>query len=1245
MRLMKVTQFFGATLALVATVLGFGLARGHSPFSIHVGVGAVDVGFFMDPLSCILLGFVGLITWLVASYAVRNLRGQNRTERFGGLLLLCAFALVVMVSGASLPVIALGWTVSGLALSALLAHTASPQSRRAARFVRRRLLIGDAFLWSAVVVAIAILPSVNREALTLTQLTWGPATLVTLLLAAAAVVRSALVPMQRWLPETAEAPSPVSAYLHAGIINGAGIIGALMWPLFLAAPVTLVLLVVVGATSVVVGTLSGRVRADVKGQLACSTTAQMGYMTLQLGLGLPAAAVLHLIGHGCYKSWLFLRAGGAVTRLRMRPVQPVTHSVAGVRLALVIATIVVSTSLGLIVASSSISELGVSAVVPGLLAIFAAFVAVLAVARERATTMQVALVGGLAVAATTGYLAILGAWERLLTSPFPLQSAWSPLAGTSLVLFIVLAGVLAAIGPRVMNNRPNGLLSRLVDSSAQAPWISSLPSVRVLPHVTATEMTQTLTLVERAAHFTAPAWPLRSVVAASALAGLESQTYEHAAATSAADLGGRAFLPLASYANLLQSGRITRTDLDQALMSQEFTTRETGSVDELIARARNSIDTGSTKTTSKGPSQPTVPDPALELAHVWCQRAWSRALDDSKDPWSLWRASGNNSVPADPAEALTALLIEMKLSELHKEQFVHALLTSGPGWAGHASWRARQAGEPTAIVQLAALRAALTLAAGGPTFSSQKHEDDIADDAPIWQAALEASFRNPLVTRVSEAATHAQRDLNAKRHPRARAQLVFCIDVRSERIRRAIESVGDYETLGFAGFFGAAARYIPESGVWFDQCPVLISPSFDVHSVPRPPDLRAVLRSATRATTSSPVSPLVIAEAAGLAAGLASACQTFTPNLWHRISSFVGVSQSHWPEAVALELDLSARVQLASGALRAMGLVDQFADIIVICGHAASVENNAFAAAYDCGACGGNGGAVNARLLAQVINDCDVRDALFSEGIVIPATTKAIAGVHDTTTDAIRLDPAESGDRAFAVQFESLSKDLSDAQAHTLIERLPDLPGAPKADSQAARLHANATRRGHDWAQPFPEWGLAGNAAFVIGPREFTRSLDLGGRVFLHSYDPEIDTDRSILELILTAPAIVTQWINAQYNLSTLDPIRFGSGDKATHNVVGDVGVLTGAHGDLRGGLPWQALFASAPGNSPDGGEHEPLRLLVVAYAERGYIHKIVTQNQGLKNLCENGWITLCSIDPNNGEAARLTRTLGWDAW
>ncbi|MEV8761023.1 putative inorganic carbon transporter subunit DabA, partial [Klebsiella pneumoniae] len=101
--------------------------------------------------------------------------------------------------------------------------------------------------------------------------------------------------------------------------------------------------------------------------------------------------------------------------------------------------------------------------------------------------------------------------------------------------------------------------------------------------------------------------------------------------------------------------------------------------------------------------------------------------------------------------------------------------------------------------------------------------------------------------------------------------------------------------------------------------------------------------------------------------------------------------------------------------------------------------------------------------------------------------------------------------------------------------------------------------RANDGAETRPEWGLTGNAAFLIAPRSRSRGLDLGGRCFLHDYEASEDRDGSVLELLMTAPMLVTHWINWQYHASTSDPQRLGSGNKLLHNVVGGtIGVFEG---------------------------------------------------------------------------------------
>ena len=168
-----------------------------------------------------------------------------------------------------------------------------------------------------------------------------------------------------------------------------------------------------------------------------------------------------------------------------------------------------------------------------------------------------------------------------------------------------------------------------------------------------------------------------------------------------------------------------------------------------------------------------------------------------------------------------------------------------------------------------------------------------------------------------------------------------------------------------------------------------------------------------------------------------------------------------------------------------------------------------------------------------------------------------------------------------------------------------------------------ASRRAADWSEVRPEWGLAGNAAFVAAPRWRTQSLNLSGRVFLHDYDAARDTDGSVLTLILTAPVEVASWINLQYYGSTVNNRILGSGNKVLHNVVGCFGVWEGNAGDLRTGLPLQSLH--------DGHQwiHEPLRLQVLIEAPRDRICRVLDGNASIRNLAEGGWLQLVSIESN----------------
>ena len=154
-----------------------------------------------------------------------------------------------------------------------------------------------------------------------------------------------------------------------------------------------------------------------------------------------------------------------------------------------------------------------------------------------------------------------------------------------------------------------------------------------------------------------------------------------------------------------------------------------------------------------------------------------------------------------------------------------------------------------------------------------------------------------------------------------------------------------------------------------------------------------------------------------------------------------------------------------------------------------------------------------------------------------------------------------------------------------------------------------------------PEWGLTGNAAFVIGRRELSRQTSLQGASFLHSYDPQSDPEGKVLEQIMTAPLVVTNWINMQYYASTVDQQNFGSGSKTIHNVVGKFGILSGGGGDLTTGLPWESI------HNGEQYQHAPLRLLALIEASPAVVARILQDHKAIRDLVVNGWIQLVVAD------------------
>ena len=307
---------------LGAAVLAVAAALGH-PASVSVGSTPAVTA---DRLAVVLLLLVYGVSAIVQTYAIRYLAEDDRAGWFGAGAGLLTTASAVLMTSDTLVVLALGWTVAGVALCLLLAtYWRLPSARDGVRRTAVSFLIGDVALWSAVALIAATQHTVELRALAGAALGGPIIALAAGLVVVAALSRSAQIPFHRWLPATLAAPTPVSALLHAGVVNAGGVLLIKLSPVVTSSGVVQALIILAGLATLAYGAAIMLAKPDIKGALAHSTMAQMGFMILTCGLGLWAAAVFHLVAHGFYKATLFLSSGSAIAyRRRKRSLPPAT---------------------------------------------------------------------------------------------------------------------------------------------------------------------------------------------------------------------------------------------------------------------------------------------------------------------------------------------------------------------------------------------------------------------------------------------------------------------------------------------------------------------------------------------------------------------------------------------------------------------------------------------------------------------------------------------------------------------------------------------------------------------------------------------------------------------------------------------------------------------------------------------------------------------------------------------------------
>ncbi|UPQ87046.1 YbcC family protein [Vibrio sinaloensis] len=780
-----------------------------------------------------------------------------------------------------------------------------------------------------------------------------------------------------------------------------------------------------------------------------------------------------------------------------------------------------------------------------------------------------------------------------------------------------------------------------------------------------------------------PNWPLDQMIAVSPYWHRISQPFSEVAAWLEKQAGSPMSMDSAVYLEQWQRGEITEQHLEQA--NQELGAAYT------VSALVDYLSTPSTKLTP-APLHCDALDSLRDLSHqpAWCDTITTQIsqfcaayfdqglsdwkADNDKGLYASWRDAMESDysvallmkskqvnrraklLPNDSLAAIDWVLEKLAIDDREYARYLEACLLRINGWASwcaYLNWQAGFKQQSTEYLQdLLAIRLCwewLILESESPVTAIwqrqwQKHFAKPSQILPlmVWQRADEIRYQTELFDRLQQ---NLAKPVQAAA---VEAQVAFCIDVRSEVIRRHLEATSDnVQTIGFAGFFGMPISYNPiGTDVHRPQLPGLLAPQMQVSECCVSDDQQKALvkhrtaqlkrKQAWQPFHRQPSAAFTLVESTGLSYISKLVKRALPLSMAGRINksqSTSGVSCAipQLTDAVSTE----QRAQLAADILTGMGLAHRQARLVALVAHGAQTENNPQQAGLDCGACCGQSGEVNARAAAALLNEPQVRAHLAKIGIELSGDTWFVAGLHNTTTEEVELLDVASVPVSHQADITKLQIRLREASGHARRERAPQI--GIKLDERDDRQLAKAFRqRALDWSQTRPEWGLANNAAFVIAPRSRSRGINLEGRVFMHEYDPSQDSHGELLAKIMTAPMLVTHWINMQYFASTVDNFRYGSGNKTLHNVVGgSIGLFEGNGGDLRSGLAIQSV------HDGERWRHQPLRLTVVIDAPKASIQRVIDSHQVVKQLVDNQWLYIARFGDDGFEHYRGGEWIG----
>lgn len=459
-------------------------------------------------------------------------------------------------------------------------------------------------------------------------------------------------------------------------------------------------------------------------------------------------------------------------------------------------------------------------------------------------------------------------------------------------------------------------------------------------------------------------------------------------------------------------------------------------------------------------------------------------------------------------------------------------------------------------------------------------------------------------------------------------QAMFCIDERECSIRRHIESVDpECETLGTPGFFSVEFFMQPENGNFYDKlCPAPVTPKYLIKEfdVKEKRKHELLYTNKTHTLLAGLLSTLTL----GFWAAVRLMQNIFSPQMSPAISN----AFAHMNKTAQLTIEnknpedrenglqigftveeMAARVE---GLLRGIGLIKDFAPIVYVIAHGSSSANNPHHGAHDCGACSGRPGSVNARVISFMANHRKVRALLNKKGIIIPAGTQFVGGLHDTAADQIEFYDDKllygANEALHTINTASFEKAL-DLNAKERSRRFASI----NTKNSLQKVRKDILKRSVSMFEPRPELGHGTNTLCIIGKRNLTKGLFLDRRAFLNSYDYTTDPDGKILTGIMRPIGPVCGGINLEYYFSRVDNYKLGAGTKLPHNVMGLIGVANSSDGDLRPGLPLQMIEV-----------HDPVRLLVIVEHFPDVVLRTIQSAPEMYEWYINEWVHIMVVHP-----------------